>query len=248
MNPHDSLEAAFVLHRRAYRESSLLVELLTASRGRVGAVARGARGARSRWRGILEPFQALLVGFAGRGELATLRHAETADRPPRLAGTSLASAFYMNELLLRVLRRDDACPEVFAAYAAGLQALTDGQGEARALRLLEMRLLHSLGYGLTLRRTAGGEAIRHHGWYRYIPGEGLEEVSTADPRCCPGSVILALADEESLADETVYLQAKCITGAAIAPLLGDRPLESRSLYRQQQRRSVRTEGPDELPS
>lgn len=108
------LEPAFVLHRRPYRDSSLIVELLTRGHGRIAAVARGARRPRARHHGRLEPFRALLVSWGGRCELVTLHAAEEGGTAAPLPPTLLAHGFYLNELLLRLLHRHDPCPEILS--------------------------------------------------------------------------------------------------------------------------------------
>lgn len=227
----DALEPAYVLHRRPYRESSLLVEFLTPGRGRLGAVARGARSARSRWRGLLEPFQGLLIGVSGRGELGTLSHAEGVGHPPWFSGPALPSAFYASELILRLVRRDDPAPDVFTTYGGVLDDLRGDQEPARVLRRFELKLLQSLGYGIELDTTADGERVDGNRWYRYLPGQGLVDAAPQARGACAGSVLVALHEDDPDAGGAVFMQARRITSAALEPLLGDRPLESRALYR-----------------
>ncbi|WP_301289423.1 DNA repair protein RecO [Natronocella acetinitrilica] len=225
------LEPAYVLHRRAYRETSLLIELLSPSRGRVGVVARGARGPKSRWRGTLEPFQSLFVSLGGRGELATLRRAEPAGRRLTLPAERLASAFYVNELIMRLLRRNDPAAEVFAAYAEVVGGLVDStRDEAQLLRCFELQLLRLLGYGLSLEQTALGQPVDPAAWYRYRPEVGLEAATGNAADVCRGDAVLALIAGDPV-DPGLYRQARRITAAALAPLLGHRPLESRRLQR-----------------
>lgn len=144
------VQPAWVLHRRPWSESSLIVELFSRDFGRIGAVARGGRNSR-RWRGLLEPFSPVLASWQGRGELRSLVAAEPDGARPALAGAALASGFYLNELLLRLLRRDDPHPELHPLYGDTLNRLPD---EA-ALRGFECRLLEALGYGLLLLEDMG---------------------------------------------------------------------------------------------
>ena len=223
---------AWVIHRRPFRDTSLLLELLTRDHGRIGAVARGARGQRSRWRGVLEPFQPVLVDWRGRGELATLVFAEPGGRPLRFAGTRLAGAFYVSELTLRLLQREDPAPEVFDAYAGAVAALADPTGsEDVPLRLFEKRLLDALGYGLLLDATADtGEAVVPEACYRYELEHG-PILSSADGSglVVSGATLLALAREEFEAREQ-RSEAQRLMRAALRLYIGDRPLQSRSLY------------------
>ena len=224
--------AGWVVHRRPFRDTSLLLELLTRDQGRIGAVARGARGQRSRWRGVLEPFQPVLVDWRGRGELATLVFAEPGGRPLQFPGTRLAAAFYLSELVLRLLQREDPAPDIFDAYGDALHGLADtGSAEDLPLRLFEKRLLDALGYGLLLDAAAdSGEPVTATGIYRYelehgpipvAPGGGGLVVS--------GATLLALAQEQ-LEDEAQRGEAQRLLRAALRLYIGERPLQSRALY------------------
>lgn len=186
-----SLQPAFVLHARPYRNTSLLVELFTAEYGVVGAVARGARRRQSRLRGLMQPFRPLLVSCFGRGELVTLAGAEDQGPPWWFQGHALASAFYMNELLLRLVHRHDAHPRLFSGYRHALGQLAalnmNGDGRAdhpagvgrqgfalqRILRIYEKYLLQELGFGPVLNREArGGGAIEPQTLYHYYHDSG----------------------------------------------------------------------------
>ena len=148
--------ACFVLHSRTLRETSLLVDLLTPDFGVTRVVARGARSERSRVRPMIQPFRPLLVSWAGRHEMKTLAGLEEQGRPCHLAGLELASAYYLNELLLLLLPPDAPCPTVFASYAQTLAQLSSASAAAQqaesandaieiSLRLFELELLDSLG-------------------------------------------------------------------------------------------------------
>ncbi|MFU8877464.1 MAG: DNA repair protein RecO, partial [Wenzhouxiangellaceae bacterium] len=135
----------FVLHRRAWRDTSLLVELLSADHGRIGAVARGARNPRSALFGLVEPFRELQASWSRRGEMATLSALDS-DRPPvRLVGRALWCGLYANELILRLLPRDDPEPDLYTAYSTLLPDLTEPARQAAALRRFEVSLLSVLG-------------------------------------------------------------------------------------------------------
>ena len=111
-------QPAFVLHTYAYRETSLVVEALTAEFGRVAMVARGAKRPRSELRGLLQGFQPLLMSWSGQNELKTLLKAEWRGGLPRVGGSALLCGFYLNELLLKLLAREDPHPRLFATYEA----------------------------------------------------------------------------------------------------------------------------------
>lgn len=228
-----TLQPAFVLHRRPYRETSLLVELLTRDDGRVGVVARGAR--RRRGAPPLEPFVEFQVHWHGRGDLGQLLAAESVAPPRRLLGAALYSGFYLNELLLRLLRRHDPHPELYADYAAALAALeaTAAAGLEPVLRLFECRLLEACGYGLQLREeAAGGTPLEPATLYRYEPERGPIAVTGAgrDGLLVHGQALLALAAGRLEATRDLR-ELKRLLRALLAPHLGPRPLTSRELFR-----------------
>lgn len=226
------LVPAYVLHGRAYRETSMLVELFAREHGRVGVVARGARSARGRLRGVLRPFQPLLVSWSGRGELGTLTGAEN-DGPVRLTGGAmLAGGFYLNELLMRLLARNDPHPVLYGVYDATLAALADPAGAEPALRLFEKRLLAELGYALVLERETDGTPVRPEGLYHYHLEEGPVAVTRihGDMLGIHGDSLLGLARED-LRGTRVLAETKRLNRAALGQYLGGRPLRSRDLWR-----------------
>ncbi|QKT02397.1 DNA repair protein RecO [Ectothiorhodospiraceae bacterium 2226] len=227
------LQAAFLLHRRPYRDTSALLEVFSRDYGRIGLVARGVRGARSRLGPLLQPFAPLLVSWSGRGELGTLTGAEPAGAPLRLPPRVLPSGFYLNELLVRLLRRHDPHEGLFAAYTRALAALAHNDGEP-ALRLFERDLLDALGYGLLLDREAhGGVPLSPSERYCYHLELGPLPAVAGAPAAGPivqGATLLALARGE-LEDSAVLQEAKQLLRAALAPYLGGRPLQSRRLLR-----------------
>lgn len=235
----DQPSPAWVVHRRPYRDTSLLLELLTEQHGRIGAVARGARAQKSRWRGVLEPFQPVLVAWRGRGELATLTAAESRGRPLRFQGTRLAAAFYLSELVLRLLRREDPEPDIFAAYGGALLSLAAANtAEDVPLRQFEKHLLDALGYGLLLDTTADGQSAVEPGQtYRYELEYGPVPVAPdGSGLVISGEALLALAQAQ-YDDAGLRAEMQRLTSAALRLYIGDRPLQSRALYQSLRRRS-----------
>ncbi len=224
------LEPGFILHTRAYRNTSLLLEVLTRSHGRIGLVARGARSQRSRIAGLLQPFQPLALSWRLRGELGSLQAVESAGRPFVLRGRRLVSGFYANELLLRLLGRDDPHAGLFEQYFTLLDALAGEVAEASALRAFERDLLAMLGYGLPLSHDVDDNPLRPEQWYRYDPAMGATAVAgkTATGLVVAGSTLIGLA--ENPLSEAVARESRGLMRAALKPHLGDRPLKSRELY------------------
>jgi DNA repair protein RecO (recombination protein O) len=222
---------AYILHRRPYRETSLLVELFSEDAGRVGVVARGARKPRKGGT-PLEPFRPLQVTWAGRGELRSLRTSEALGTPAALRGEALYLGFYLNELLLRLCPRFDPYPRVFGAYRETLAALAGG-GRERPLRAFEAGLLRELGLAPDWQRCAGcGAAVTAQVRYAWEPEVGVMcPGCTGGRRPYSGRAILAIAGESGEPGDAERREARDLMRAALAPHLGPRPLESRELLR-----------------
>jgi len=237
-----SMQPAYVLHHRPYRETSSLLELLTEEHGRIGAVARGARLASSRWRGLLQPFRPLLLSWSGRGELVTLTGAEPASAALMIPAERLMSAWYANELMIRLLGRSDPQRKIFLAYATVLAELAGTTSEAAALRLFEKRLLDALGYGLALTHDAlTGAPIEPEHCYAYRLERGPQSVGVAEGELVlAGRSLLALAAER-FDDDGTLKDARRLLRAALDLYLGERPLRTREVGRAMRRRAERAE-------
>ena len=226
-------EPAFVLHARAFRETSLLLELLTREHGRIGAVARGARSAKSRWRNRLQPFRPLLVGWNQRGELGTLTGAEEVATLPPLKGEALMCGLYVNELLIRFLHRSDPHPGVFSAYQALLGALSAGEPTQPLLRVFERDLLQDVGLGLQLDHEAGGEReLAPATRYEYLPESGAvprANETESDHPLVSGEALIALRTGQI--NDSQQRELKLLMRRLIRYHLGDKPLASHDLFR-----------------
>lgn len=149
-----SEQPGYILHARPYRETSLLVDVLSRDHGQIGIVARGVRKEKSRWKGLLQPLQALLFTWTGRSDLVTLTALEAGPPLPSLAGDRLFAGMYLNELVLRIGRRGEGQGGTYPAYELCLQRLASGDDPAWCLRRFERDFLADLGYALRLDRTA----------------------------------------------------------------------------------------------
>ena len=226
------LEPAYLLHHYAWRDSSRILELMTRSQGRVSVFARAARRGGSTLPATLQPFGELLVSWTSRGDAGQLTGAERVRAPAALSGDHLMSAFYANELLIKLLPRHDPHPALFDAYAALLAQLHEGAGHpARPLRLFEKRLLDELGWGLSLESDAGdGSPLQPLRSYRYrIDGgpEAIDGVAEGE-LVFSGASLLSLAREE-LADERSLADARRLLRAALDQCLDGRPLRTREV-------------------
>lgn len=193
-------EPGFVLHAYPYKETSLIVEAFTRSFGRVGLLARGARRPRSMMRGVLLAFHPLRMTWSVSAEMGTLMSAEWGGGQPALAGIGLMCGFYINELLLRLLPRDDPHEALFDAYGAALARLATGEAQAAVLRSFERRMLAELGYAPVLDRdAANGAAIEPAKHYAYEAERGPVETRRKDgDSVISGRTLLDMADRKSV--------------------------------------------------
>lgn len=221
--------AAFVLHTRPYRETSLLVDLFTLEQGRISVVARGARRSGSSRRFTLQPFQALHVSWSGRHELKNLTQAEVPQvmAPPQ--GNALLCGLYANELLQRLLPPADPHPRLYLYYTYLLRELLQPDDLEGALRTFERQLLESLGYGLMLATCHASH------YYRFDPELGLL-TDIEHPDNYPGHWLLAIAEDRYDQPE-VRRAAKRLMREALSVLLGGKPLKSRELFMKTRRSS-----------
>ncbi|HEY5647463.1 MAG TPA: DNA repair protein RecO [Pseudomonadales bacterium] len=211
-------EPGVVLHTRPYRETSLIVSVLTLNYGRVSLVGRGVRGRRGR---PIQPFCTARIGWSGRAGLGTLTGYET-ERQFWFGGRSLASAFYLAEIVTRLLAEREAHPRVYAAFAWALENL-DGNTSA-VLRSFEKLLLEELGYGLDFERDMQGRPLAADGWYRLVPDQGFEAAESG----YAGRLLRAIGGE-AFQDRDVRQAARRLFAEALSVHLGPRPLLSRRL-------------------
>lgn len=226
-------QPAYVLHSRPFLETSLIVEAYTRDHGRVAMVARGARRPKSSLRGILLPFQPLLLSWSGKRELRTLTRAEWQGAYAPLRGQSLICGFYLNELLLKLLPRDDPHERLFADYEGTLSALRNSTQQSALLRRFELSLLRELGYAVILDRDVErDEPVAHERSYVYI----VERGPVADHSTPGNGVELSgqtLIDMQSglFTNAVTQQQSKALMRALINHYLGNQVLHTRQLLR-----------------
>lgn len=236
---HHEWQPAFILHRRPYRETSLLLEVFTRSEGRIAMLAKGAKRGRGNRAALLQAFVPLQLCWTGRSDLKTLTDVEARGSPLHLSGPSLISAFYLNELIVRLLQPQDPYEELFAAYQQALQQLAfHPQRMQWSLRLFEKELLQELGYGLQLEcEVGGGKPVQPGLQYCYdMQMQGPRPAGECDRHSGPrlgGMTLLALASGTLPEAQQLY-EAKILLRAVLARHLGPRPLRSRELFRQTQ--------------
>lgn len=249
------MDKGYVLHTYPYRETSLILQAWTQKHGRLGLVAKGARRPKSAHRSLLVPFQPLALDWFGRGELRTLKMAEAAAPATPLAGQSLMSAFYLNELLLKLTHRDDPHEGLFAAYDEAIAALRaisrasssriapvvaePGAAAARelepVLRRFELKLLQELGYAVELERDVRAAAIEEAAEYAYVLERGpvrIEEGQGAPANAVRlhGRTLIDLAHGR-LDDPATVAQAKQLMRVLINQSLNGQELATRAMVR-----------------
>ncbi|OOF65435.1 DNA repair protein RecO [Rodentibacter sp. Ppn85] len=226
------LQRGFVLHRRPYSETSLLVDLFTEESGRLTVIAKGARAKRSAWKSVLQPFTPLLLRWTGKSGLKTLTKAEPAAITLPLQQNALYSGFYVNELLSRVIEPETANPQLFQHYLKCLTGLAAETNIEPCLRLFEFNLLQILGYGVDFLHCAGsGLPVEPSMTYRYREEKGFIASLVKDNLTFYGRDLIAF-DALDFSDEVVRQAAKRFTRIALKHYLGDKPLKSRELFTQ----------------
>ena len=242
------MDRGYVLHSYPYRETSLILQAWTEKHGRLGLVAKGARRPKSSSRSVLVNFQPLVLDWFGRGELRTLKTAEPASPAIPLAGPSLLSAFYLNELLLKLTTRDDPHEGLFAAYDTAISELravsrlvppASSLDIERVLRRFELKLLQELGYAVELAREASTHApIVAEREYLYVvergPVPALEGETPANAVRLRGQTLIDL-DRGQFDSAATAAQSKQLLRLLIHHSLNGQELATRSLVRDLQR-------------
>lgn len=199
-------EPAYVLHRYDWSESSLILEVFTRRHGRIALVAKGAKRPSSNFRPILLPLQPLHVSFGGDAEIRTLKSAEWMGGHVMPSGDALLSGYYLNELLLRLLARDDPHERLFDAYASVVEVLASEHGEALqpALRAFELLLLRDIGLlPLLDAQTMTLAALEPGTRYSLVPEGGLRSTGPDDRASLSGAQWASL--QRSLEDDAPFI-------------------------------------------
>ena len=224
-------QPAYVLHRRAFRETSAIVELLTRDFGRVAAVVRGVKGG-GRPRMSVEPFTRTEVAWRGRGQMVTVIGSE-AVQATHLTGDALFAGLYVNELLIKTLQPQEPVESVFRYYGTTLTALAGDDDLEPALRRFEKGLLDELGYGLVFDvDVKTGLPIEAHKTYRAVDGEGFHETGSGDAEheaTLTGAEITAIANGD-FTGHRARAGAKLVLRHALRQRLGGKRLNTRQLF------------------
>ena len=239
-----TLEPAYILHTRNYRNTSLILDLFTRDSGRYSVVSKGVRSPRSKIRNRLQPFSPLLIASVGRGELKTSTTIDFPGKPFGLMGKGLMLGLYVNELLYRLLDRFEPIAGLYQGYEDLLSELVlseqsmSGQqlsikepgGEVTAIRRFELCLLQELGYGINFEYDSrDGQPISADLDYRFVVHEGFHAIRESQGETFSGVEVLRIASGEL--EQVDSKRLLNLTRLSLAELLGDKPLKSRSLFR-----------------
>ncbi len=228
--------AGYVLHSYPFRETSLIVEFFTRSHGRVGVMAKGARRPKSAMRGALMAFQPMQLTWSGRSELKTLHHVDWEAGHLQLQGLQLICGFYVNELLLKLVPREDPHEGLYEAYEQAIHALREGGKPAWLLRRFERELLREMGYGLLLEHDVDGQPVQAQVEYAFQIERGpvrIPKNGEAPGLRVRGKTLLDLSrdlqevDEDGLSDH----EGRTLMRQAIGHYLNGQELRTRQLLR-----------------
>lgn len=224
-------QPTFVLHSYPYRETSLIVDVLTRDHGRLALVAKGAKRPHSALRGVLQTFQPLLLSWSGKSEVRTLTGAEWVGGMLPLSGDALLCGFYANELLVKFCAREDPQPSLFNHYVVTLTRLAHGEPAVQVLRSFERVLLRETGYALALSRTVGRRSVEAERLYVFDPERGVRYADDDVPSHWPviaGQTLLDMEQDDYHRAQTVA-QSKTLMRFMLNTYLGGTPLATRQI-------------------
>ncbi len=220
------LQPGFILQQRKFRETSLIIDVLTRDFGRISLLAKGVRKARSKTAGLLQPFIPLTLSYFGKAELKTLTDVEIIQSFTELKGLSLYCGFYINELVGYFLHQYDPHPDVFTHYRECLACLSDSSKMETALRVFELNLIDAVGYGLQLDYDFHNEkAVHPLTKYHFNVEQGPIEAQNGH---FSGKTLQAMKSRE-FTDPQELTEAKMLMRSVIAVYLNGKPLKSRAL-------------------
>ena len=223
-------QPGFVLHSYPYKETSLIVDVFTRDHGRIGLVAKGAKRPHSKLRGALQTFQPLQMSWSGKAELRTMIDAEWVGGMLPLEKTALLCGFYLNELLVKLLARDDPHPVLFDHYVSTLNQLAHQESAPIVLRKFERALLRETGVAADLTRCTGTrERVLAAADYVVDPERGPRPLLAADTWPPVSGKTLLDMENEDYADPLTQAQSKQLMRFLLAHHLGGSPLNTRQI-------------------
>ena len=223
-------EIVYVLHTYPFKETSLIVEIFSKVHGRISIVAKGARRPRSLVRGMLQSFQSLQATWSGQGEMKTLHSIDWCDALLQIEGDALICGFYINELLMRLLPKEDPHEKLFDFYHQTMEFLSMKNHLSVTLRRFELKLLQELGYELPLLNDENGEPIKPNKIYNYEVAYGPSETkNSSEGVSLIGKTLIDMAGDD-YKDPTTEMQSKQLMRYLISHYIGEKPLNSKKLF------------------
>ena len=223
-------EIVYVLHTYPFKETSLIVEIFSKVHGRISIVAKGARRPRSLVRGMLQSFQSLQATWLGQGEMKTLHSIDWCDALLQIEGDALICGFYINELLMRLLPKEDPHEKLFDFYHQTMELLSMKNHLSVTLRRFELKLLQELGYELPLLNDENGEPIKPNKIYNYEVAYGPSETkNSSEGVSLIGKTLIDMAGDD-YKDPTTEMQSKQLMRYLIGHYIGEKPLNSKKLF------------------
>lgn len=226
-------QSSYVLHGRSYRETSLLLEIFSLDYGRLTLIAKGIKGPGKKSGNILQPYQKLKLSWQGKSELKTCTRAEPDGPAVNLSSNALIAAFYLNELIIKLLHKHEAHSELFNAYHEAIKGLEDRSIDLQViLRIFEKKLLGCLGYGLILNHDIDSSPIDTQLYYYYLANSGpqLKKPSSGDYVQLSGQTLVDM-DNETLKNPASLREAKTLMRYLISKQMDHQPLASKALYK-----------------
>jgi DNA repair protein RecO (recombination protein O) len=223
-------QPGFVLHSYPYKETSVIVDVFSRDFGRVALVAKGAKRPHSRLRGVLQTFQPLSIGWSGKSEVRTLTGAEWIGGLLPLEKSALLCGFYLNELLVKLLARDDPHPALFDHYISTLNQLAHNESAPIVLRKFERALMKETGVAANLTVCAQtGRTVEADRLYVIDPERGPRPAMPADTSPCVSGKTLLDMEREDYSDNMTQTQSKFLMRSLLAHHLGGVPLNTRQI-------------------
>ena len=229
-------QPSWVLHQRPYRDTSSIIDIFSRDFGRISIVAKGSRSPKSKFRGLLRPFLPMNLSWYSGKNLGNLTDIEVTEKPYNLTGDSLLSAYYLNELIIKFLLKDDSQVEIYDLYSRTISSLIQARDIAPILRIFELEFLRLIGYGLNLNFEAGTEfPVKSNLFYEYKPDVGLVISESKDkPYVFGGADIKAINQRDFQSNKTIKTANKLLK-SIITYHLDGRQLKTRKVLEELRR-------------
>ncbi|MBR7783335.1 DNA repair protein RecO [Undibacterium luofuense] len=223
-------QPGFVLHSRPYKETSLVIDVLTRDCGRIALIAKGAKRPYSQLRSVLQTFQPLQLSWTGKQDLKNLTQADWVGGMFPLEKSALVCGFYLNELMLKLLVRDDPHPALFQQYVSTLNQLAHGEPVALVLRQFELVLLKEAGLLGDLRFCSGSRmSVVPELAYVLDPDAGVRPAQHQEHLPVVSGACLLAMHEGDFREQQIQIQSKLLIRSLLQHHLHGAVLNTRQL-------------------